>query len=42
MGPAIGELLASCVLGEASPDPQFHLARLDSEPPGGWHQKWSD
>jgi glycine/D-amino acid oxidase-like deaminating enzyme len=42
MGPAIGELLASCVLGEATPDPQFHLARLDSEPPGGWHQKWSD
>ena len=41
MGPAIGELLASCVLGAATPDPQFGLARLASTPAAGWSQKWS-
>jgi glycine/D-amino acid oxidase-like deaminating enzyme len=40
MGPAIGELLASCVLGDAPPEPQFALARLDAEPAGGWEAKW--
>ncbi|HYT66265.1 MAG TPA: FAD-dependent oxidoreductase [Vicinamibacterales bacterium] len=33
MGPALGELLASCVLGTAAPDPQFALARLAARPP---------
>jgi len=41
MGPAIGEMLASCVLGTATPDPQFGLARLASTPAAGWTQKWS-
>lgn len=41
MGPAVGEMLASCVLGTMTPDPQFGLARLASPPPGGWEQKWS-
>lgn len=41
MGPALGEMLASCVLGVAAPDPQFALARLASAPPGGWEEKWS-
>jgi glycine/D-amino acid oxidase-like deaminating enzyme len=41
MGPAIGERLASHVLTESSPDPQFALARLASPPPGGWEEKWS-
>jgi sarcosine oxidase len=40
MGPAIGELLAACVLDGASPDPQFRLARLGSTPAGGWDAKW--
>jgi glycine/D-amino acid oxidase-like deaminating enzyme len=41
MGPALGEMLTSCILGEAAPDPQFSLARLASPPPGGWAEKWS-
>jgi glycine/D-amino acid oxidase-like deaminating enzyme len=41
MGPAIGETLASYVLGSAAPDPQFGLARLSSAPRGGWEEKWS-
>jgi sarcosine oxidase len=41
MGPAVGEMLASCVLGTATPDPQFGLARLSSPPPGGWEAKWT-
>ena len=41
MGPAIGETLASYVLGTAAPDPQFGLARLSSAPRGGWEEKWS-
>ena len=41
MGPAIGETLASYVIGSASPDPQFGLARLASTPSGGWEAKWS-
>ena len=36
MGPALGEMLASCVLGTAAPDPQFALARLATPPRGGW------
>jgi glycine/D-amino acid oxidase-like deaminating enzyme len=41
MGPAIGELVASLVLGEAEPDPIFSLARLASAPAEGWQEKWS-
>lgn len=41
MGPAIGETLASYVLGTASPDPQFGLARLAAAPRSGWEEKWS-
>ena len=41
MGPALGEMLASCVLGTATPDPQFGLARLAAPPRGGWDAKWS-
>lgn len=41
MGPALGEMLASYVLGTATPDPQFGLARLASAPAGGWEGKWS-
>ena len=41
MGPVIGELLASCVLDGASPDPQFGLDRFRATPAGGWAAKWS-
>jgi len=41
MGPAIGELVASAVLGTAEPDPQFGLARLAKPPAGAWEAKWS-
>jgi sarcosine oxidase len=41
MGPALGEVLASYVLGTATPDPQFALARLAAPPRGGWEEKWS-
>jgi glycine/D-amino acid oxidase-like deaminating enzyme len=40
MGPAIGEMIASCALGTATPDPQFSLSRLLSAPAGGWEGKW--
>jgi glycine/D-amino acid oxidase-like deaminating enzyme len=41
MGPAIGELVATAVLGGAAPDPQFALARLAKRPAAGWEEKWS-
>jgi glycine/D-amino acid oxidase-like deaminating enzyme len=41
MGPAIGELLASCILDGAVPDPQFSLRRFDRPPAHGWERKWS-
>ena len=41
MGPALGEMLASYVLGTAVPDPQFGLPRLAAPPRGGWEEKWS-
>lgn len=41
MGPAIGEQLASCVLGEETPDRRFSLARFTQIPAGGWQKKWS-
>jgi sarcosine oxidase len=41
MGPAVGELLASLVLGESQPEPSFLLRRFDQPPNGGWRPKWS-
>ena len=41
MGPAIGEHIASVVLGTAQPEPQFALSRLSATPAGGWEEKWS-
>ena len=41
MGPAVGEILAGCILGSAAPDAHFGLARLASPPPGGWERKWA-
>ena len=41
MGPAIGELVASLVLGSETPPPAFSLARFASAPAGGWQPKWS-
>jgi len=41
MGPVVGEMVASLVLGESVPDPSFSLARLTSPPAGGWQEKWS-
>jgi glycine/D-amino acid oxidase-like deaminating enzyme len=41
MAPAIGELVATAVLGGAAPDPQFALARLARRPVAGWEEKWS-
>jgi glycine/D-amino acid oxidase-like deaminating enzyme len=41
MGPAIGEMLAGCMLDGAPPEPQFSLARFATAPSGGWQRKWS-
>ena len=41
MGPAIGQLIASQVLGDQAPDPRFGLARFASIPAGGWQAKWA-
>ena len=41
MGPAIGEVIASAVLGTAQPDRQFSLSRFTTPPAGGWEAKWS-
>jgi hypothetical protein len=41
MGPAIGALLADCILNGADPDPQFTLARFAHPPEHGWQRKWS-
>ncbi len=41
MGPVVGETLASYVLGTATPDPNFGLARLAAAPALGWEGKWS-
>ena len=38
---ALGEMLASYVLGTMEPDPQFALSRLGAAPAGGWEAKWS-
>jgi sarcosine oxidase len=41
MGPVVGELVASLVLGDAAPDPRFSLARFAAPPVEGWQPKWS-
>jgi sarcosine oxidase len=41
MGPAMGEHVASLVLGSAAVEPQFALSRLSAPPAGGWEEKWS-
>jgi glycine/D-amino acid oxidase-like deaminating enzyme len=41
MGPAVGELVASLVLGELTPDPQFSLSRFAAPPSDGWQRKWT-
>jgi glycine/D-amino acid oxidase-like deaminating enzyme len=41
MGPVIGEMVASLVLGEAQPVPMFALRRFATPPPEGWQEKWS-
>lgn len=41
MGPAVGELVASLVLGERDPDPRFTLHRFETVPEGGWRAKWA-
>jgi glycine/D-amino acid oxidase-like deaminating enzyme len=41
MGPVVGEIVASCVLESARPDPLFSLRRLATKPPEGWQTKWS-
>jgi glycine/D-amino acid oxidase-like deaminating enzyme len=41
MGPAVGEIMAACILDGAVPDRQFSLRRFDKRPAGGWRAKWS-
>ena len=41
LGPAVGEMMASLLLDDAPPDPQFRLSRFASPPDGGWQQRWS-
>ena len=40
LGPVIGEMVASLVLGESRPDPLFSLTRFLTPPPDGWSKKW--
>jgi glycine/D-amino acid oxidase-like deaminating enzyme len=41
MGPVVGQMMASLVLGESEPDPAFALARFAAPPAGGWRPKWA-
>jgi glycine/D-amino acid oxidase-like deaminating enzyme len=40
MGPAIGEIVASLLLGGSQPDQRFSLARFATPPSAGWAEKW--
>jgi sarcosine oxidase len=40
LGPVVGELVASLVLGESRPDPLFGLTRFLTPPLDGWSRKW--
>jgi glycine/D-amino acid oxidase-like deaminating enzyme len=41
MGPAVGEMVGSCILDGAEPDPRFSLRRFEAQPADGWQAKWS-
>ncbi len=41
MGPAVGEMMASVLLDDEPPDPQFSLSRFATPPAGGWQERWS-
>jgi hypothetical protein len=41
MGPALGEAVASCVLGSTTPDPMFSFARFKKPAKGASQEKWS-
>jgi monomeric sarcosine oxidase len=41
MGPVVGEMVASLVLGESDPEPLFSLARFVAPPASGWKEKWA-
>ena len=41
MGPALGEMVAKLIYGDAEPDLQFGLRRFAAPPDGGWDRKWS-
>jgi monomeric sarcosine oxidase len=41
MGPAIGEIVASLVLGTSKPDPQFSLSRFAGQRKKDFQPKWS-
>jgi len=40
MGPVIGEIVASAVLGESSPDAAFALARFERRGSASAKEKW--
>jgi glycine/D-amino acid oxidase-like deaminating enzyme len=40
MGPVVGALVASLVLGQSRPDPRFGLGRFAVPPADGWDAKW--
>lgn len=40
MGPALGAIVASCVLGRSDPDRRYAVARLATPPCDGWQEKW--
>lgn len=40
LGPVVGEMVASLVLGESRPDPLFGLTRFLTPPANGWENKW--
>jgi glycine/D-amino acid oxidase-like deaminating enzyme len=41
MGPVVGEMVSSLVLGRSQPDPCFALSRFAAPPAGGWKAKWA-
>ena len=41
MGPAVGEMMASLVLGGGPVDPRFSLKRFAASPATGWQPKWT-
>jgi sarcosine oxidase len=41
LGPVVGEMVGSLVLGNAEVDPRFSLARFARPPAAGWQTRWS-